>query len=161
MKVDKERVKRLILTDYLDNYLEEDLKNKVSRIIVEDEELSDFLSEVQNKTVKPFSQAENFHAPERIWSTVEGRLDNLQPQGKIRFWSRWLAGWPQLRLIWAEVSFAIVLILVVTVTRMGRQSVAGYDKDLQIEYLMLLTQGPSDLREGNGELKTNIEKFFL
>ncbi|MFA5261079.1 MAG: hypothetical protein WC450_07625 [Candidatus Omnitrophota bacterium] len=161
MRVDKEDIKRLILTDYLDNRLAEHQKYEMDRIIAEDKELTDFLREARNKTITPFSSTPAFHAPERIWVSVEDRLDELPSPVKIRFWSRWLMGWPRPSLMWAEVSFALVLILVMTFARIGRQPFVRYDKDSQIEYLMFLTQGPTGSGPGAGEPKTNIEKYFL
>jgi anti-sigma-K factor RskA len=159
MKAYKKHVKRLILTDYLDNRLEEKQKHEMDRIIAEDEELRGFLREARNKTVSPFSAAPVFHAPERIWVGVEGRLAELPPLANSRFWPGWLFDLPQSRWVWAEFGFALVLILAMTFVRTGRQSFARYDKDSQIEYLMFLTQGQAGA--GVGESKTNIEKFFL
>ena len=161
MKGDKEHIKKLILTDYLDNRLEDNFKEELERMIAEDEELSAFLRKARRDTLDPFSRHALFQAPERVWATVEERLDVLAQRGEPRFWTRWLAGWPQSRLIWAEISFALVLGMIVTVTQVGRQPVARYDKDSQVEYLMLLTQAPAGAGASAGESKTNIEKYFL
>ena len=75
MKYDREKIKQIILTDYLDNSLKDQDRKEIKSYIAKDPELMVFYQKVLKKTVFPFEKISNQKTPLHIWDAIEQQLD--------------------------------------------------------------------------------------
>lgn len=168
MKYNKEKIKEIILTDYLDGRLDKSQKQELEDIIAHDMELQEFLKIAQMTVKEPFQAAKNIQPPDSLWFEIK---DKIQQQNQAQeepnvfvFLSRLKFFLSKPRLAYAGAGLIVIMFLMFSWFNMlqARTKTAKYNKEKQIEYLMLLASGDMDAsEEEQADFGTNIEKYFL
>ena len=163
MKYDKEKIKQIILTDYLDNRLDDAQKKEIEAYIDQNEELKAFFDQALDNTIKPFSESQKIQAPPHIWEAIEDKLDRKQktiltwPNVIDKLWKTWTP--PQ--MAWLALSIIFVLFVSWHVYQNRQLDRISYDKEAQIEYLMLLADASQLSNDERTQDEIDLEKFFL
>ena len=163
MKYNKEKIKEIILTDYLDNRLDEDKRREIDQIIERDPELKEFYQTVIKTSVEPFEVSNKLEPPEKVWKNIKAEITQEAPKKSFELMGDIMFGWIALpRLPLAIGSSMAILLFVVYFGFIRTQVHRNYNTDDQVEYLMLLTNigGDSSVEQKKG-FGTNIENYFL
>jgi len=167
MKYNKEQIKELILTDYLDGRLSETDKREVDHWIEREPEIREFFEAVKRSSVQPFGSLKDFEPPEEVWLNIKERIERADAPGAPSVWDglvgRIQAVWKKPRLSFTLASAMAVLIIFVWVG-VGRFNHLPVDikGEQQVEYLMFLS-GDGLLENGdmNNGFGSSIEDYFL
>jgi anti-sigma factor RsiW len=164
MNYDKEKLKEIILTDYIDGRLGEEEKNKIDAFIAQHEDLQAFYEQVVGCAIKPFEKDQgDMVAPDRVWHSIEDKLDTLEQSPTIldRLFQPFLELLKQPQLAFAGGIMAAILVVAVFLYQQHQTKVARYNQEAQIEYFMLLAEtNPKDQWDGT-IIETRLEKYFL
>ena len=154
-------IKDLVLTDYLDQQLDGELKGNIESHLATCPDCAAFARDVQKTLADPFKSIVRQKVPERVWESIKanipvkvsladkvtGLLERITP----------VFSFPRLSPILAGV--AVMLIVGATVFY-GQQAKQVRVKE-QVEYLAYLLT-PADPQESeNSSMETPIEKYFL
>jgi anti-sigma factor RsiW len=167
MNRDKEKIKDLILTDYLDDQLPAEQKKEIDKAIAQDPELQDFLKMAQESLQKPFEKAPVLETPEYLWRDIKAVIEEEKNQPSplnalvdaVRRTFDWLFAIPKPAMALA----AIVLLFSVSIpTKNLIQRHLTHQQEIKrIEYLAFLAEGLQNVDEERGDLGTSIEEYFL
>ena len=163
MNYNKEQIKEIILTDYLDGRLDETAKKEIDTVISQDVELTEFLNAVMKSAQEPFNNIQDAQPPEHVWQNIKEQIEGSQTPSILEdFLDRIKILWARPRLSFALGSVATVLIVFLWVgTSQFRNTPVPYNSE-HVENLIFLAGGdivdPEDISNGFG---TSIEEYFL
>ena len=82
-----EKIKELLLTDYLDNELSPNRKGEVEKHLESCEACRTFAVQAQQNFIEPFKSLENVKAPQHLWEKVQGAIEEQENQSLVaRAW---------------------------------------------------------------------------
>ncbi|MBF0478959.1 MAG: zf-HC2 domain-containing protein [Candidatus Omnitrophica bacterium] len=165
--MDCNKIQDLILTDYIDNQMDEKQKNMIETHLAQCIGCQEFTALVKKTVVEPFIQAERFVPSENVWIEIK---DNIMQEQSVKpgLWDALTDGMSNLLRAWKPgLVFASMAMLILGAGLLRQYSI--YDQELKsakavetMEYLSSVTQtqegGAIDESEGFG---TTIEKYFL
>lgn len=169
MKYDKEQIKELILTDYIDGQLDEKARKEMDAAIARDPKLQEFLAAVRQNAHEPFESLPPAKVPEHVWLNIKDKIEATQQAHEKPlpvldgFLEQVQAWWTRPRLSLALGS-AMAMVLVFMWVGVGRYqgTHVRYNKEKQVEYLMFLADGDAALNgEDITDFDTTIENYFL
>lgn len=169
MNYDKEEIKTILLTDYIDGELSSEEKNRIDGIIQQDEELQLFLKTVQETEASLSSISATKEPPAQIWENIRQRTVVAQQEEYVdepSLIDRLVLWWEGLTLpSWQlAVGLAVVVVLSLTVIDVPLKPTkkVAYNQEAQVDYLFLLTQAETGLVNGVDDgFETSIENYFL
>ena len=160
------KIQELILTDYLDDELDENKKDYIEQHLVHCHQCKEFSIIARDAVIKPFANLERVCAPESNWTQVREAIlaeQSCQTNFIADFWEKLKLGIYIPKPVFAGI---VVMILILT-TGIGLQvrnnnQVVKAKGQAQIEYLSYLVDdsvgiSPDD-EQGFG---TKIEEYFL
>lgn len=158
-----ERIQEVLLTDYIDGYLDEKSTQVVNDHLSGCPRCREFLAVVKIAAVKPFSDAKKVNPPAGLWLKIKERVETDQQNVRENLFDQFVGN---LRKTFFEpkpvFAFALVLMLLFLGGITTKIISSQISKSEQMEYLAFLTQ-PSDdtaISEEKG-LGTFIEQYFL
>ena len=159
---DCKRFQDLILTDYVDQQWDINIKGQMETHLSTCPHCRRFAEEVQKNLIVPFEKTEPQAVPPYLWSKIKERLEVL-PGPSMAFkdqLSRWISSSFFPALAPALVSL-ILFVLIGSVFFHNFQVKQARDKE-QGEYLLYVLGSPDAIGDGDANgLGTPIEKFFL
>ncbi|MCD4778944.1 MAG: hypothetical protein K8S27_00130 [Candidatus Omnitrophica bacterium] len=164
MNYDKEKVKQIILTDYLDGRLDADEKRKIDDLIAQHHELQSFYTRAVGCTVKPFEhEREDIVAPVGVWESIEDQLDSLEQRPSVvdRIFQPFVHFWNQPRIVLSGGIVVVFLMFVFFFYQQRQKKVVRYNQEAQIEYFILLVETSSSDKLEETIIETRLEKYFL
>lgn len=152
-----QKIKDLILTDYIDGQLPQDQKKEVSAHLTFCVSCQKFADETAKTLIIPFSEAVPEKVPSHLWENIKSKIQEETPQEAPSFVERFLGafGYPK---------FAPILVTVVLLSVVGSWSVhnlqvkQAQDKD-QVQYISGLLE--SEIETSTNNFGTSIEEYFL
>lgn len=164
MKCDK--IKELILTDYIDDQLDLKIKREVTQHIASCEGCKRYLESVKKYTIDTFSKDAPQTPPDEIWQNIEENIKTRQSKRRLidireLFYLR-----PSLkRGVFAFATVAAMLLMMVSFyigKQSTRKNVNIYLSD-QADFLYSLggNNGNGELLLNDSGFKTGIEEYFL
>jgi predicted anti-sigma-YlaC factor YlaD len=161
------KIKELILTDYIDNEMNDEEKVRLNMHLVHCHGCKEFLEAVNNAAVGPFAGAKQIQPPGFIWQRVREAV-TAERQEKISFPAGLLEKlktvfyFPKPVLIVSTIA-ALALIIVLAVTlKFGSKAALDIGRGDQVEYSAYSIETPvSALLNNDGGFGTSVEKYFL
>ena len=161
------KIKELILTDYIDNEMNDEEKVRLNMHLVHCHGCKEFLETVNNAAVGPFAGAKQIQPPGFIWQRVREAVIAGQ-QEKIRFSAGLLEKlkavfyFPKPVLVISTIA-ALALIIALTATlKFSNKAGPGINREDQVEYSTYSIETPvSALLNNDGGFGTSVEKYFL
>ena len=166
MKRDKEQIKEIILTDYIDGELSPEQKQQIDALIAQDPELQEFLQAVKMSTQTPFENFGRDLPAKHVWENIK---EEIAPVGVKATSQSPLQGIvEQLKHIFSlsfmryGMAFALILIIVtiVGVNSRNNEQRMVFQAVEQVEYLTFITDEVfnDDITMDYGSA---IEQYFL
>ena len=165
MNYNKEQIKELLLTDYLDDQLDSSTRKYIDDRLAKDPELRSFLEAAQKTASAPFLNSSIIEPPEHVWQNIKEEIGfsqqrEVEPLGaKVLSWVRGLSLLPQRSFAFGGLLTICLIVFVWVGTNRFFVTPVQYSSEQQVEYLMFLAEGPT-LGEEEG-FETNIENYFL
>jgi anti-sigma factor RsiW len=162
-----EKIKELILTDYIDNEMNDEEKIRLNIHFALCHECKEFFDMVKSTVAKPFANLKKIEPPGFIWHRVKEAIIAKQ-QKKLGFVASILEKLksvfciPKPALAMSTI-MALVLIVVLTNTlRFSNKEALETNREDQAEYSTYSIETPvSALLNNNGGFGTLVEKYFL
>jgi anti-sigma factor RsiW len=162
-----EKIKELILTDYIDNQMSDEDKIRIDIHLANCRKCKELLETVKNTAVKPFANAKKMEPPEFIWQRVKEAI-LAQQQERPNFATSILEKLKSVLYIPKPVFavstiMALVLIVAVTITlRFSNKQALEASREEQAEYSAYSTEAPVGAFLNNeGGFGTLVEQYFL
>lgn len=159
MKCDQ--IQELLLTDYLDDCLEKDLRAKIDEHVDGCPECKHFKQTVIQTTVDVFKGMERGEVPADLWSKIETSIENeSQPCLGTSSW------WESLRSLFANPAPVLTIAVLVIFLGLGRVNQwnvhqAQLNQQSQ-EFLASVMNSSSTILINDDEgFGTNVEQMFL
>lgn len=165
--MDCEKARELILTDYIDNEMNDGERKLLTIHFSRCHECKEFFDTVMNTTVKPFASAKKVEPPESIWERVKEAI-TAEEQKKPGFVASVLeklkSGFyiPKPALVMSTI-MALVLIMALTTTlKFSNKEVLETNREEQAEYSTYSIETPVGALLNNDDgFGTCVEKYFL
>jgi anti-sigma factor RsiW len=160
------KIKELILTDYIDNQMNEEDSIHLNIHLANCHECKEFLEAVKNTAVKPFANSKKIAPPEFLWQRVKESImaeDQKQPNLVDSILERLKSVFSMPRPAFAiSTIMALVLIVALTVNFKFNQQALEINREGQIEYSNYSVEAPvSVFLNNNGGFGTLVEEYFL
>jgi len=156
-----DHIKDLILTDYMDGELDQDLKHNVESHLLDCSDCRTFLKEVKENSIIPFNKDTQLPVPPQLWDAVK---EGIAKQGHASdpiadFIDRIkeMIVFPKLVPVFATLML-MLFVGSVTLNNMQFQQAQATE---QGEYLVSLLSITNPAQVENNDLGTPIEHFFL
>ena len=156
----------LILTDYLDNQMNEEQTTLVEEHLSDCRECREFAANARKAVIEPFENAQRKEPSEVVWQNIKKAISEEQEEGE--FVSLWERVKETIFIPKPALAFAaIAIVLVIGVLILG-----GYNHRLQIAKNAALQDQSDDVdyvldelaaysEENNFDEPTGIEEYFL
>ena len=158
-----EKIKELILTDYIDNQMSRQEKMRLDMHLARCQGCKEFLETVKNTVIEPFADAKELVPPEFIWQRIKETIISERQEtrsfvagilGKLRL----IFSIPRSALAMSTIT-AITLIVMLTATLRFSNKEA---REVQSEYSVWSMEIPvSTFLNNDGGFGTSIEEYFL
>jgi len=166
---------KYILTDYLDDELKKDIKQKIDDHLSTCQGCREFAVMTRKAVVEPFEKSERVEPPETIWENIKQEIseESLGTRGD------WLERFKEIflaRPVFAYATLACIVLMVLVLNPARRQvnmvkedvpqiqefakeytDESGFNVSEQVEYVAYLF----DEQNGSEEYGTSIEEYFL
>jgi predicted anti-sigma-YlaC factor YlaD len=167
MKCDK--VQELILTDYLDGQVNEELKVNIEKHLECCADCRVYELAARETVVTPFNRAEKLRPPEATWDKIRNQIKKEEQLEEITNpFANLIRGIKSVLYIpkpaFAVASVAIVLLVIVTVIKLpsDNQRIAKLSTEEQIECMdYLLGAFDEESTDDNNYFETSVEEYFL
>ena len=162
-----EKIKELILTDYIDNEMNDEERIRLNIHFANCHECKELFETAKNTVVKPFVNAKKIEMPGFIWHRVKQAI-MAEEQKKLSFVPNILKKLrsvfyiPRSALAMSTI-MALVLIVVLTATlRFSNQESLETNREDQAEYSAYSIETPiGTVLNNDGGFGTSVEKYFL
>ncbi len=162
-----EKIKELILTDYIDNEMDGEEKIRLDIHFADCHVCKEFFEAVKNTVVKPFANANKIEPPEFIWHRLKEAII-VRQQKKLSFVDSLLEKLksvfyiPKPALAMSTI-MALALIAALTATlRFSNKEALETNREDQAEYSAYSIEAPVSALSNNDEgFGTSVEKYFL
>ena len=158
-----EKVKDIILTDYLNREIKEVIRKDVDRHLAECKECSEYLQRVKEDAVDPLESAERVEVPESLWNNIHALIESQNGQSITSRFDIFLLKFraiklPKPALAFCSVVIAIVLSLniVTKIVRNGDHQVVNTQE--RSEVIAFLEQEYENFLEPKDEFF--VDEFF-
>jgi len=162
------QVQELILTDYLDDRLRGEQKNRIQRHLESCHACREFEFSARKELLQTFQKVAKFNPPEQLWENIK---ENIQAQKQEAaeerlngFWERVKAGFhfPRPSFVFATLVVMIFAGVMLTRAFMNIEKIQGPESLGHVQYLLSLSEtDDQSTTQGNGGYGTEIEEFFL
>jgi len=162
-----EKIKELILTDYIDNEMNDEEKIGLNIHFARCRGCKEFFETVKNTVVKPFANAKKIEPSGFIWRRVKEAIIAKQ-QKKLDFAASILEKlksvfyipWPALAI--STIMALVLIVVLMTTLKFSNKEVLETNKEEQAEYSAYSIETPvSALLNNDDGFGTSIEKYLL
>ena len=151
-----EKIKVLLLTDYIDNEISDKEKIRLSIHLANCRECQEFSETIKSTVVKPFVNAKKIEPPGFIWQRVKEAIIAKQ-QEKPSF----VFSIPKPALAMSALMALVLIVMLATALRFSNKQ-TGANKESQGEYSIYSLETPSSaLLNNDAGFGTSIEDNFL
>ncbi len=161
-------IQNLLLTDYLDEQLEEEKKKSFDNHLSSCFKCRELASVAQNNIMQPFINAENFIPSDQIWQrikkAIEEKPEPVRSGFLTSFWNSIKESFLFPRLAYALAGILVIFVVIMTLNSMTleRQQKTNQESEKEIEYITYLAEATLDVSvDQNGGYGTAIEYYFL
>ena len=162
-----ENIKELILTDYIDDEMNDEEKMRLNMHFAHCHQCKEFFETVKNTVVEPFAGARQIEPPEFIWNRIKKAIA-IGQQEKIGFHAALLEKlksvfyFPGPTLIMSAITAVVLIIILTTTLRFSNKAALETNREDQVEYSTYSVETPvSALLNNDGGFGTSVEKYFL
>ena len=155
------KMQKLILTDYVDGELREDLRKEVECHVRTCARCRELLQKVQGAVVEPLHRSERIQPPESLWNDIKDSIEHREAESPLEtLRDRFRAILPPRKPVLAVITVSILFIVmgVLASTIFIRKNVLNIYLEDQMSFL-------DSLNNGNGQTYPDIgipyEEFFL
>ncbi len=165
MKCDK--VQELILTDYLDGQINEELKVDIEKHLTSCTDCKEYERVARATTVTPFNNTERLSPPATTWARIRSQIEKEeQPQERTNPFANLIGRIKPLLYIpkpaFAVATAAIAILVIVTVIKLPSEKIVKLSIEEQIECMdYLLGAFNEESSDGNNDFETSVEEYFL
>lgn len=148
-------IKDLILTDYIDEQIDQATKSRVETHLLSCPDCQAFSQEVKSSLVVPFEQAERQAVPAHLWNSIKEKIEEKEYAVASNPFEKLL------ELLFPRLvpAFASVAILILVGSFVFHDQLVKRDQaKAQEKYLVSLLSTAEDNSDGLG---TTIEEYFL
>ena len=161
------RIKELIMTDYIDNEISEEVKKQIKRHLKDCSQCRQFEQTLRQAAVEPFRKAEEVQPPDSIWPQIKENITVQEKQAEgffVGLRDRLQLIFTARRPVFAVATIMAVILIAVIFRRLpfnSQNGVSGYIGE-QIEFFSYLgADETGDFDTDYIDLDTAIEKYFL
>jgi len=162
-----EKIRGLILTDYIDNEMNDEERMRLNIHFADCPGCREFFERVQNTVVTPFAGAEKIEAPEVIWHRIKEAII-AERQTRAGFLAGLLAKLishfyiPRPALAMSAIMAVAFIVVLATAPRFRTQGAPRTNREDRFEYSTYSVETPvSALLNNDGGFGTSIEEMFL
>ncbi|MCP4267614.1 MAG: hypothetical protein GY777_18960 [Candidatus Brocadiaceae bacterium] len=165
MKCDK--VQELILTDYLDGQINEELKVGIEKHLTSCTDCKEYERVARATTVTPFNNMERLSPPATTWVRIRRQIEKEElPQGRTNPFANLIGGIKSLlytpKPAFAVAAAATVILVIVTVIKLPSEKIVKLSTEEQIECMdYLLGEFNEESPNDNNDFETSVEEYFL
>jgi anti-sigma factor RsiW len=158
-----ERTQELIITDYLDDQLDNGQKRSINDHLASCPHCREFAVTARKAVVDPFSRIDKRIPPENLWSKIKEAIKADQSPIPTNAFADFLVNLKNIFLIPKPAfAFAIVSLLILVAGVATKMTMSHQGTSEQIEYLVYLAQPEGEAAVGEEKgLGTFIEQYFL
>ncbi len=168
MNYNREQIKELLLTDYLDGQLDDVTRQYIDSCLSKDPKLQSFLEAARKMADEPFRDAPDIKPPAHVWRNIREEIEFSKGEEKESFgdkiiaWVRGLVAQPKTSFAFGGFAFVCFIFVWMGISRVYISPIR-YNSEQQVEYLMFLADGNigEGEEEGRGGFETTIENYFL
>jgi len=162
-----EKIKELILTDYIDNEMNDEEKIRLNIHFARCQGCKEFFETVKNTVVKPFANAKKIEPPGFIWHRVKEAI-MAEEQKKSGFVAGILEKLksafyiPKPALVMSTIMALVLIVVLMTTLKFSNKEALETNREDQAEYSTYSIETPvSALLNNNDGFGTLVEKYFL
>ncbi len=162
------KVKELILTDYLDEQLNEDQKKNIEEHLSSCGVCREYELAARKTVIEPFNNVEKQNPPEAAWHKIKEQIKEENRQGLINPFADLIRRINPfayaLKPALAVVTIIIIIFVATAIIKLPSENseVVEVDPDNQIECMnYLLGVFDQDSLTENNDFGTSIEEYFL
>ncbi len=165
--MDCKRIKKLIITDYVDKELDEKTMKEIAAHLRVCRECSVFEESLRKAAIEPFKNIKEIKPPEYMWMRIKDNIEkenNRQKQGLfvyVRDYLQSVFAIPKPVFAATAVIFVcIVFVIILGVFLNSQTGITNYLQD-QIDFITSLDAASSNsITNNHGGLGTTIEEYF-
>ncbi len=152
-------IQELILTNYLDGEIDQELKIRIDRHLDECAECRKFAAEAKETLIVPFQQAPAEKVPAHLWTAIKDKIENVEAPAPQMHWARrWVETFSYLKL--APILAGLILFILIGPRVLQTQEAKKVQASEQGEYLASLLDSTSSL-DSDDDTETPLEAYFL
>jgi len=162
-----EKIKELILTDYIDNEMIDKERIRLNIHFAHCHECKGFFETVKNTVVRPFAHAERIEPPGFIWHRVKEAI-MAKKQQKPSFVTsileklKFVFYIPKPVLAMSTIMVLFLVVALITTLRFSNKETLEANREDRAEYSAYSIETPvSALLNNDGGFGTLVEKYFL
>lgn len=157
-----ERIQELILTDYLDGVLENNVRKELEIHLANCPQCLDFAKVARKTAFESFERASKADPPEQVWARIEERIRENYAPSHIEAPS-WLENLKSLFFL-PRPALALAAVLVLFVMAGTIDQIKPRPKALSqssVEYIVSLVESAADDPVQDDDFGTDVEQVFL
>lgn len=108
-----EKMKDIIITDYIDGFCTQSEAAEIESHLKECEDCRRFLEAVRNRAILPFGEAGDQKAPDTLWNAVRDRIEERKSESQVisikSFLKHYVFSKPVLSVVSIAAMFALVI----------------------------------------------------
>ena len=162
-----EKIRDLILTDYVDAEADEKIKEQVNFHLLACPDCRSFVKEVESDLTVPFKEAAREEVPVHLWAAIKERIESesrpiAEPERTESPVGRWLRALSFPRLAPALMGVALLVLVWSAITPDGVINQAKEDDEQEyLVYLLDSMDASQDTEDVFSPNETPIETYFL
>jgi predicted anti-sigma-YlaC factor YlaD len=162
-----EKVQELILTDYLDGQVSEELQVNIEKHLASCVHCKEYELVARETTVTPFNNTEKLSPPATTWDKIRSQIEKEERlQERTNPFANLIHGIKSVLDIpkpaFAIATVAIVLLVVATVIKLPSEKIVKLSTEEQIECMTyLLGEFNEEFTDNNNYFETSAEEYFL
>ncbi len=152
-----EKIRELILTDYIDNELNDEERIHLNIHFSHCHECKEFFDTVKNTAVNPFANVKNAQPPDFIWERVRKAI--VAEEQKKPSFSLYIH---RPALVMSTIMALVLIVALTTTLRFSNKEALETNREEQAEYSAYSIETPvSALLNNDGGFGTLVERYFL
>ncbi|MGA2775812.1 MAG: zf-HC2 domain-containing protein [Candidatus Omnitrophota bacterium] len=162
-----EKIKELILTDYIDNEINDEEKMRLNIHFANCQGCKEFLETVKDTVVKAFANAKKVEPSELIWLRVKEAIIAKQQQ-KLGFVAslleklKFVFSIPNSILTMSTIMALVLIVVLMTTFKFSNKETLETSREDQAEYSTYSIEAPIGVFLNNDSgFETLVEKYFL
>ncbi len=155
-----EKIKELILTDFTDGCLSEELQRQVRQHLNSCANCKEYAKTLRNAAIEPFKNAQKINAPDYLWYRIKDSIASQKPKPAFSglFENLQLLFHPKPAFALATIAVAVIIASVLFMPYLRGKDINLYLKD-QMDFVSHLGQNGNGSSEIN--LGTSVEELLL